>query len=103
MRSENHRLRRERDILAKAAAWFAAEQGEPERVHRFMSAHQGELAIRTMARVLKGVATMWATTEANLTRRVRTIHAGSRATYGAPRVHAELAAQGVHLGRKPPC
>ena len=25
---------------------------------------------------------------------------GSRGTYGAPRVHAELAAQGIHAGRK---
>ena len=32
LRRENHRLRQERDILAKAAAWFArGEQGEPER------------------------------------------------------------------------
>ena len=40
LRRENHRLRQERDILAKAAAWCAGEQGEPERVYRFMSAHQ---------------------------------------------------------------
>lgn len=31
---------------------------------------------------------------------IQGIHAGSRATYGAPRVHAELAAQGIHVGRK---
>ena len=54
LRRENHRLRQERDILAKAAAWFGAgEQGEPERVYRFMSAHQAMYPIRTMARVLK--------------------------------------------------
>lgn len=29
-----------------------------------------------------------------------TIHAASRATYGAPRIHAELAAHGVQCGRK---
>jgi putative transposase len=28
------------------------------------------------------------------------IHRESRGTYGAPRVHAELAAQGIHIGRK---
>jgi putative transposase len=28
------------------------------------------------------------------------IHHESRGTYGAPRVHAELAAQGIHIGRK---
>jgi transposase len=27
LRRENHRLRQERDILAKAAAWFARETG----------------------------------------------------------------------------
>lgn len=32
--------------------------------------------------------------QASLTARIRTIHAASRATYGAPRVHADLIAQG---------
>jgi putative transposase len=31
---------------------------------------------------------------------IRAIHERSRGTYGAPRIHAELAAQGVHIGRK---
>jgi putative transposase len=31
---------------------------------------------------------------------IHTIHLESRGTYGAPRVHAELAAQGIHVGRK---
>jgi len=76
-----------------------------------MSAHQAMYPIRTMARVLKVSASgyyAWrcrpasarATADADLTRRIRTIHLGSRATYGAPRVHAELAAGGVHVGRK---
>jgi len=34
-----------------------------------------------------------------LTETVRTIHALSRGTYGAPRVHAELAADGVQVGK----
>jgi putative transposase len=38
--------------------------------------------------------------DATLLKRVRTIHAGSRATYGAPRVHAELWAGGEKHGRK---
>jgi hypothetical protein len=33
-----------------------------------------------------------ATADADLTRHIRTIHAGSHGTYGAPRVHAELKA-----------
>jgi putative transposase len=32
--------------------------------------------------------------------KIHTIHIESRGTYGAPRVHAELAAQGIHVGRK---
>jgi putative transposase len=33
-------------------------------------------------------------------RRIRTIHAASHGTYGAPRVHAELRAEGRRVGRK---
>jgi putative transposase len=31
---------------------------------------------------------------------IRTAHAASRGTYGAPRVHAELMAKGIRVGRK---
>ena len=89
----------------------AGEQGEPERVYRFMSAHQAMYPIRTMARVLKVSASgyyAWrsrpasarATADADLTRHIRTIHAGSHGTYGAPRVHAGLKADGLSVGRK---
>jgi transposase InsO family protein len=37
---------------------------------------------------------------AALTERIVTIHTASRQTYGAPRVHAELAAGGTRCGRK---
>ena len=76
-----------------------------------MSAHQALYPIRTMARVLKVSASgyyAWrsrpasarATADADLTRHIRTIHAGSHGTYGAPRVHAELKADGLSVGRK---
>ena len=76
-----------------------------------MSAHQAMYPIRTMARVLKVSASgyyAWrnrpesarATADADLTRRIRTIHAGSHGTYGAPRIHAELRAEGVPIARK---
>ena len=38
--------------------------------------------------------------DAILTDRIRWIHLRSRGTYGAPRVHAELCDEGVHVGRK---
>ena len=41
-----------------------------------------------------------AVADAALLKRIRTIHAGSREAYGAPRVHAELRAGGERHGRK---
>jgi putative transposase len=41
-----------------------------------------------------------AVADAELSSRIRVIHDESRGTYGMPRVHAELAAGGVHIGRK---
>jgi putative transposase len=38
--------------------------------------------------------------DVELTAQIQVIHRESRGTYGAPRVHAELAAEGVHVGRK---
>src|SRR5487761_2358595 len=76
-----------------------------------MSANQADFPIATMARVL-GVSEAgyhaWrgrppsahALADAALLRRVRTMHASSRATYGTPRVHAELRAGGQCHGRK---
>ena len=76
-----------------------------------MSAHQAVFPVAAMARVL-GVSEAgfhaWrrrpvsahAVADAALLKRIRTIHAGSRETYGAPRVHAELRAGGDKHGRK---
>jgi putative transposase len=76
-----------------------------------MSANQALFPIAVMARVL-GVSTAgyyaWrsrppclrSTADDALLKRVRTIHAVSRGTYGAPRVHAELQAEGRAVGKK---
>jgi putative transposase len=76
-----------------------------------MSANQAVFPIATMARVL-GVSPAgyyaWrrrrpsarANSDGELLKRIRTIHASSRGTYGAPRVHAELRAEGRHVGKK---
>ena len=76
-----------------------------------MKGHRAAYGIATMCRVL-GVSSSgyyaWqdrapsarAQHDAELTMKIHTIHLESRGTYGAPRVHAELAAQGAHVGRK---
>ena len=76
-----------------------------------MKGHQAAHPIATVCRVL-GVSTSgyyaWqyrapsarAQQDAALTMQIHTIHLESRGTYGAPRVHAELAAHGIHVGRK---
>jgi len=78
---------------------------------RFMSANQACFPISTMARVLavsKAGYYAWvrrppsthAVADEALLKRVRTVHASSRQTYGAPRVHADLRARGERYGRK---
>jgi len=73
--------------------------------------HQAAHPIATQCRVL-GVsasgyyawavrpASARATADAALMEQLRVIHTRSRGTYGERRVHAELAALGVHVGRK---
>jgi len=73
--------------------------------------HQATHPITTQCRVL-GVsasgyyawavrpASARATADAALMEQIRVIHTRSRGTYGERRVHAELAALGVHVGRK---
>src|SRR5262249_60947594 len=41
-----------------------------------------------------------AETDAALIGEIRAAHAASRGTYGAPRIHAELTAKGMRVGRK---
>ncbi|GAV37003.1 IS2 transposase TnpB [Roseomonas sp. TAS13] len=76
-----------------------------------MSVNQACFPIATMARVLgvsKAGYHAWlrrppsarAVADEALLKRVRTVHATSRQTYGAPRVHADLRAQGERHGRK---
>jgi putative transposase len=76
-----------------------------------MSANQACFPVATMARALgvsKAGYYAWlhrppsahAVGDNALLKRIRTIHATSRQTYGAPRVHAELRAQGEQHGRK---
>jgi transposase InsO family protein len=41
-----------------------------------------------------------ACSDAQLLARIRAVYASSRGTYGAPRIHAQLTREGVHVGRK---
>jgi putative transposase len=76
-----------------------------------MKANQASFPVVIMARVLsvsKAGYYAWlrrspstrAVADAALLKRIRTVHASSRETYGAPRVHAELRAGGKRHGRK---
>jgi putative transposase len=80
-------------------------------VYRFIERERASHHLATMCRVLKVSVSgyrVWANrrpssrsiTDAALTERIRAIHAASRGTYGAPRVHAELQAEGTRVSRK---
>jgi len=79
--------------------------------YRFIEAEKAERTVTTMCRVLevsRAAYYDWASgpsdrdiADAYLTNTIRDIHVQSRRTYGAPRVHAELAdAHDVRCGRK---
>ncbi len=76
-----------------------------------MSANRAVYPITTMSRLLGVSASgFYASTkrppsrrrqaDAVLTAKIRTAHLGSQGTYGVPRIHAELAEQGICVGRK---
>ena len=76
-----------------------------------MSENQAAYPIATMCRVLgvsssgyyawaKRTPSRRAQADAILLSHIRAAHAASHGTYGAPRVHAELQANGVRVGRK---
>jgi putative transposase len=76
-----------------------------------VSENQAAYPIATMCRLLgvsssgyyawvKREASQRARSDAMLLAEIRAAHAASRGTYGAPRIHAELAAKGIRVGRK---
>jgi len=76
-----------------------------------MKANQARYPVATMCRVLevstsgyyawlKRDPSMSKRQDTSLTDRIRWIHLRSRGTYGAPRIHAELADEGMHVGCK---
>jgi len=78
---------------------------------QFVNANQAMYGVATMCRVLAVSASgyyAWrkrppsarARADAELISRITAIHQFSRGTYGAPRVHEELLAAGIKVGRK---
>ena len=76
-----------------------------------MTANQAMFPIATMSRTFgvsragyyawrERAASARSKADAALTERIKAIHVASRSTYGAPRIHAELADEGIHVGRK---
>ena len=76
-----------------------------------MTANQAVFPVQTMARVM-GVSrsgfhawlsrppSMRSKADAMLSDRIAGVHLASKETYGAPRIHAELADEGIRVGRK---
>ena len=80
-------------------------------MYRFVEREKASHHVRSLCRVLgvsRSAYHVWAAhhpsdrevADAGLLERIRGIHSASRATYGAPRVHAELRAAGIRVGRK---
>ena len=112
LKRENKRLRMERDILKRAAAWFARESGsDPQRGYAFMKANEAAFPVAAMCRVLdlspsgyygwlKRPPSARARRDAELKDRIMAIWSDNGEICGCPRIHAVLLGQGERVGRK---
>ena len=112
MRKQLHEVTEERDILARAVSFL--RQGDPmtTRCREFIAAEKragGNVVIACdLLQLSRCAFYTWhehvpskrALSDAELTEKIRAVHSASKGTYGAPRVQAELTAQGLHVGRK---
>nr|WP_308170251.1 IS3 family transposase [Acrocarpospora catenulata] len=112
LRARIRELELERDILRRAAKYFA---GRDELVSRFqfVADHRDAFGVKRLCRVLAvsrsgfyrwaGAAaarSARAAADAALAERIRRIHTEFDGTYGSPRVTAELRAQGTKVNHK---
>lgn len=111
LRRENRQLREDREILAKPRPGLL---GRPSRAHgrvRIRESAPGLLQgvedvptagclLQWVLRLVSASGRCAGPSRRGTRRADLTIHARSRGTYGVPRIHAELAAQGVRVGRK---
>ena len=109
LRRENRRLRE--DVGDPQAGDSFLRQGDPVNVYPFIEAEKAcrrnvkracELLKVSRAAFYQHLAGPSARerADAHLATVIESVHAGSRGRYGAPRVHAQLARDGHHHGRK---
>ena len=103
LRRENTRLKEENEILKKSGHLLRAEFGMK---YQFIDTNRRSYAVKALCGVLKVSTSGYYASRSRprsarserqtvLMSQIRAAHTASRDTYGAPRVHAELSAQGV--------
>ncbi|HUX88245.1 MAG TPA: IS3 family transposase [Chloroflexota bacterium] len=112
LRREIKTLREEREILGKSRGLLRQRDGtDPVVRYQFIERTKAQHAVALLCRVLCVSSSgyyAWrqrspsarAQADTALTEQIAKIHAHSRETYGAPRIHAELQAVGIRCSRK---
>jgi putative transposase len=110
LRREVKELKVEEEILREAASFFGAGD-DPVCRFRFVAEYRGLYGVKRLCRVVrvsrsgvyaqaKRAVPQRASADERLATTISEIYTRSRRTYGSPRVHAELARQGVRCSRK---